>query len=104
MASATRSSINAATDGDTEKLAKGWITMLPPADWKPVARFSLGGLSFLPNLVKGGRLIVPLDTGYDQELTLFSRSAQGEMQQRKLLPVAFVPMTRKTARDSEESP
>lgn len=58
----------------------------------------------LDQLAPGGRLIVPLDTGYDQELTLFSRSAQGEMQQRKLLPVAFVPMTRKTARDSEESP
>lgn len=55
-------------------------------------------------LAPGGRLIVPLDAGYDQDLTLFSRSARGEMLQRKLLPVAFVPLTRKTARDGEESP
>lgn len=39
-------------DDEAEKLAKGAITMLAPADWSPVARFSLGGTTFLPNLQK----------------------------------------------------
>lgn len=47
----------------------------------------------LEQLKPGGRLIVPLDSGFDQELMLFSKSATGEISQRKLLPVAFVPMT-----------
>lgn len=44
-------------------------------------------------LAPGGRLIVPLDAGFDQELVLFNKSPGGELSQRKLLPVAFVPMT-----------
>lgn len=44
-------------------------------------------------LAPGGRLIVPLDTGFDQELVLFNKSQEGVLSQRKLLPVAFVPMT-----------
>ncbi|MBI5461807.1 MAG: protein-L-isoaspartate(D-aspartate) O-methyltransferase [Gammaproteobacteria bacterium] len=47
----------------------------------------------LEQLKPGGRLIVPLDTGFDQELTLIAKSLTGELSQRKLLPVAFVPMT-----------
>ena len=44
-------------------------------------------------LAPGGRLIVPLDAGFDQELVLFSKSPEGGLSQRKLLPVAFVSMT-----------
>lgn len=52
----------AVTDGDAEKLAKGAaIIMTPPAGWNPVARFTLGQSTFLPNLAKGGQLIVPED-------------------------------------------
>ncbi|MBI5041918.1 MAG: protein-L-isoaspartate(D-aspartate) O-methyltransferase [Gammaproteobacteria bacterium] len=53
----------------------------------------------LEQLKPGGRLIVPLDSGLDQELMLISKSPSGELNQRKLLPVAFVPMTG-LARDS----
>jgi protein-L-isoaspartate(D-aspartate) O-methyltransferase len=47
----------------------------------------------LEQLKPGGRLIVPLDAGFDQELTLFEKDAAGSVDRRKLLPVAFVPMT-----------
>jgi hypothetical protein len=45
-------------DDDTLKLAKGAVTMLPPADWKPCQRFTLGRTVYLPNLAKGGQLII----------------------------------------------
>lgn len=57
----------------------------------------------LEQLKPGGRLIVPLDNGFDQELTLISKAPSGEISQRKLLPVAFVPMTG-LARDSAVEP
>lgn len=44
-------------------------------------------------LATGGRLIAPIDAGFDQELTLYTKSEVGKVEQRKLLPVAFVPMT-----------
>lgn len=47
----------------------------------------------LEQLKPGGRLIVPLDAGFDQELMLYHKTADGRIEQRKLLPVAFVPMT-----------
>ncbi|HEY9198985.1 MAG TPA: protein-L-isoaspartate(D-aspartate) O-methyltransferase [Gammaproteobacteria bacterium] len=52
-------------------------------------------------LAPGGRLIVPLDAGFDQELVLFCKSPDGKFSQRKLLPVAFVPLTGK-ARDTNK--
>ncbi|HWS02471.1 MAG TPA: protein-L-isoaspartate(D-aspartate) O-methyltransferase [Gammaproteobacteria bacterium] len=47
----------------------------------------------LEQLKPGGRLIVPLNNGFDQELVLLSKASSGAITQRKLLPVAFVPMT-----------
>jgi protein-L-isoaspartate(D-aspartate) O-methyltransferase len=47
----------------------------------------------LEQLKPGGRLIVPLDVGFDQELILYTKSVDGSFERRKLLPVAFVPMT-----------
>ncbi len=44
----------------------------------------------------GCRLIAPIDSGFDQELMLYSKSDEGVISSRKLLPVAFVPMTRQT--------
>lgn len=55
-------------------------------------------------LAPGGRLIVPMDLGFDQELVLFRKSLQGELSQRKLLPVAFVPLTRKSSDADKEQP
>ena len=45
-------------DDDTLKLAKGAVTMLPPANWKPCQRFTLGRTVYLPNIAKSGQLIV----------------------------------------------
>ena len=47
----------------------------------------------LEQLKPGGRLIVPLNNGFDQELVLLTKAPSGAISQRKLLPVAFVPMT-----------
>lgn len=47
----------------------------------------------LEQLKPGGRMIVPLDIGFDQELMLYLKAADGRFEQRKLLPVAFVPLT-----------
>lgn len=47
----------------------------------------------LEQLKPGGQLIVPIDAGFDQELMLYSKSITGVITQRKLLPVAFVPLT-----------
>jgi protein-L-isoaspartate(D-aspartate) O-methyltransferase len=47
----------------------------------------------LEQLKPGGRLIVPLNNGFDQELVLLAKAPSGVISQRKLLPVAFVPMT-----------
>lgn len=56
----------------------------------------------LEQLKPGGRLIVPLDVGFDQELTLFEKAADGGLQHRKLLPVAFVPLTGRACERSTE--
>lgn len=56
-------------------------------------------------LAPGGRLIVPVDVGFNQELMLFSKSSTGDLSHRKLLPVAFVPLTRAaTGADKEQLP
>ncbi len=39
-------------DDDATKLAKGMIIMVAPADWKPLARFTLGTTTYLPNIAK----------------------------------------------------
>lgn len=50
----------------------------------------------------GGRLIAPIDNGFDQELMLFTKSDEGAITERKLLPVAFVPMTGKARTDVQK--
>lgn len=55
-------------------------------------------------LASGGRLIAPLDLGFDQELVLFNKSPQGALSQRKLLPVAFVPLTGKARETRQGNP
>ncbi|MFP5507237.1 MAG: protein-L-isoaspartate(D-aspartate) O-methyltransferase [Gammaproteobacteria bacterium] len=56
----------------------------------------------LEQLKPGGRLIVPLDVGFDQELTLIAKAADGSLDQRKLLPVAFVPLTGRAREHTQE--
>lgn len=53
-------------------------------------------------LAPGGRLIAPIDAGFDQELMLYIKSDEGKIDQRKLLPVAFVPMTGQARPDPQE--
>lgn len=50
-------------------------------------------LQLFEQLRPGGRLVAPIDSGFDQELMLYTKSDEGVISQRKLLPVAFVPMT-----------
>ena len=46
-------------------------------------------------LKPGGRLVIPVDrTWFGQELILITKSADGEVAQRDILPVSFVPLRR----------
>jgi len=44
-------------------------------------------------LKEGGRMIIPVGTGFDQELYLLEKK-RGKVEKRAVLPVRFVPMTR----------
>lgn len=47
-------------------------------------------------LKPGGRLVIPVGEAFaSQELLLLEKSEQGALQRRKVLPVAFVPLTRR---------
>lgn len=59
-------------------------------------------LQLFEQLHPGGRLIAPIDSGFDQELMLYCKSDEGVISQRKLLPVAFVPMTGQARSDVQE--
>jgi len=48
--------------------------------------------TLLEQLATGGRMVLPLG-GATQELVLLSKDAEGNVHQRDLLPVRFVPMT-----------
>lgn len=44
-------------------------------------------------LESGARIVIPVDLhGYSQELILTEKDSAGEVQQRNILPVAFVPL------------
>lgn len=59
-------------------------------------------LQLFEQLRPGGRLVAPIDSGFDQELMLYTKSDEGVISQRKLLPVAFVPMTGQARSDQSE--
>lgn len=44
-------------------------------------------------LKPGGRMVIPLDSLYEQELVLIRKDADGALNQRNILPVRFVPLT-----------
>lgn len=47
----------------------------------------------IDQLKPGGRLIVPLNNGFGQKLVPLHEAAKGDIRQRSVLPVTFVPMT-----------
>jgi protein-L-isoaspartate(D-aspartate) O-methyltransferase len=46
----------------------------------------------IEQLKNGGRMIIPIGSGWDQELVLL-RKEEGKLERRAVLPVRFVPMT-----------
>lgn len=51
--------------------------------------------ALLDQLKPGGRMIIPLGTGHGQLLVLVNKDKDGRFRQRDVLPVAFVPFTRR---------
>jgi protein-L-isoaspartate(D-aspartate) O-methyltransferase len=45
----------------------------------------------------GGRMVIPVGAGGDLQLTLIDKSKKGRISKRRVLPVNFVPLTRKPA-------
>jgi len=52
-------------------------------------------------LKEGGRMIIPVGTGLDQQLFLLEKK-NGELAQRAILPVRFVEMTGEAAKKSDQ--
>jgi len=50
-------------------------------------------LALLEQLKPGARLVIPVGGGFGQELLCITREESGEFLERKVLPVAFVPLT-----------
>ena len=50
--------------------------------------------ALIGQLAKGGRLVVPVGTGWDQQLMLVEKDADGSIRQSRVAPVMFVPMRR----------
>jgi protein-L-isoaspartate(D-aspartate) O-methyltransferase len=50
--------------------------------------------ALIQQLRAGGRMVIPVGPRHgDQELMLITKDAAGEVTQRRILPVAFVPLT-----------
>ena len=50
--------------------------------------------ALIEQLTPGGRLVIPIGSDpLSQDLVLVQKDAQGEVRQRRLFPVAFVPLT-----------
>jgi protein-L-isoaspartate(D-aspartate) O-methyltransferase len=48
--------------------------------------------ALVSQLAPGGRMVIPVGDGWDQDLVCISRDEQGEVTQRSLGPVRFVPL------------
>jgi len=48
--------------------------------------------ALVTQLAPGGRMVIPVDAEFDQELLLITRNASGEVSRRSLGPVRFVPL------------
>jgi protein-L-isoaspartate(D-aspartate) O-methyltransferase len=53
-------------------------------------------------LKEGGRMIIPIGPGWDQELVLLHKQG-GRLEKRAVLPVRFVPMTGKASHETDPS-
>ena len=53
-------------------------------------------------LKEGGRMIIPVGPGWDQELVLLHKQG-GRLEKRAVLPVRFVPMTGKASHETDPS-
>jgi len=49
--------------------------------------------TLLEQLARGGRMAIPVSRGTGQQLELVSRNADGQLDTRSVLPVAFVPLS-----------
>src|SRR5439155_27088916 len=59
--------------------------------------------SLIEQLKEGGRMIIPVGEWHDQKLYLL-RKTGGRLEQKEVLPVRFVPMTRKRGRPTGRYP
>jgi protein-L-isoaspartate(D-aspartate) O-methyltransferase len=50
--------------------------------------------ALVEQLRPGGRLVIPVGGGFGQDLLLLDKAADGTVERRSILPVAFVPLTR----------
>jgi protein-L-isoaspartate(D-aspartate) O-methyltransferase len=50
--------------------------------------------ALIAQLADGGRLVVPVGSGWDQQLMLVEKKADGSIRQTRVAPVLFVPMRR----------
>ncbi len=71
---------------------KGWPEMAPFDAIIVTAAPDHIPQQLIDQLKRGGRLIIPIGSGY-QELILIKKSDEGKIKKQNLLPVRFVPMT-----------
>jgi protein-L-isoaspartate(D-aspartate) O-methyltransferase len=57
----------------------------------------------IDQLKEGGRLIIPVGTRYDQEMTLLEKK-EGKLVRKRLMPTYFVPMTGQSDRERTVKP
>jgi protein-L-isoaspartate(D-aspartate) O-methyltransferase len=74
----------------------GWVEHAPFDGIIVTAAAPLVPPPLVQQLKKGGRMVVPVDDGEDgQQLMLLEKHASNDVVSRNILPVAFVPLTRK---------
>jgi protein-L-isoaspartate(D-aspartate) O-methyltransferase len=74
--------------------AGGWPERAPFDGIMVTAAARIIPPALIEQLAPGGRLVVPIGSDpLSQDLVLVQKDAQGEVRQRRLFPVAFVPLT-----------
>lgn len=59
--------------------------------------------TLLAQLANGGRMVVPVGESGSQELILITKSADGHVNERSILPVAFVPLVKSDGRHGKHT-
>ncbi|MEW6689213.1 MAG: protein-L-isoaspartate(D-aspartate) O-methyltransferase [Pseudomonadota bacterium] len=70
---------------------KGWPEKAPFDGIVVTAAAPSVPQALIDQLRPGGRMVIPVGTGY-QELVLITKTPEGKLQQRSVLPVRFVPL------------